>query len=192
MSIRSAAAPAPSVPTGPVPLAHGGRRTTARVASWAAVAAYLAQFGVGAAAFAAGVDTGDHSQGLGVASEALGGFAFLAAAVALAALAPRGVRLAAWIPAIVGLGASGATMIWVVWSRFEPPFELFLAEVALSALGLIAVGVLGAIRRSVWPWWVGVAVALIIPIMFLVPVNSLPLAAVWVAVALTARPATRS
>ncbi|MGR2753657.1 hypothetical protein [Agromyces arachidis] len=167
------------------------RRTRARSAAWTAVALYAAQFAVGAAGALSGTDVGDHAEGLGGASEGLGGGAFVAAAVALAALAPRGARLAAWLPAIIGLGTSGVTMAWVAATGVEPPVEVFLVEVSLTAIGLAVVGVLGALRRRVWPWWVGIAVALLIPVMFLVPVNSIPLALAWIAVALTARPDAR-
>ncbi|WP_353828933.1 hypothetical protein [Agromyces sp. SYSU T0242] len=168
------------------------RRALARSAAWIAVALYAAQFAVGAAAALGGFDIDDHAQGLGAASEGLGGLAFVAGAVALAVLAPRGARLAAWLPAVIGLGASGGTMAWVAATGIEPPVELFLAEVSLTAIGLVVVGVLGALRRRVWPWWVGIAVALLIPVMFLVPANSIPLALAWTAVALTARPVGRS
>ncbi|GAA2045935.1 hypothetical protein GCM10009819_36960 [Agromyces tropicus] len=177
---------------GPSPAAIARRRAVARWSAWTAVALYAAQFAVGAAAVVSGGDAADHATGLGGASEALGGLAFLAGAVVLGALAPRGARLAAWVPGIAGLAASGLTMAWVVGTRVEPPVEVFLAEVALMALGLLVAGVLGALRRRVWPWWVGTALALVVPVMFLVPVNSLPLALAWAAVALTARPDPRS
>lgn len=66
----------------------------------------------------------------------------------------------------------------------EPPAWLFLLGLVPSFFGLIAVGVLGT--RRVWPWWTGVALALFLPIMFLVPFNNIPMAAVWVLAALTA------
>ncbi|BDZ55694.1 hypothetical protein [Agromyces marinus] len=168
------------------------RRRIARAAAWTAVAFLVGQFGVGAAGVLSGADVADHASPLGRASEALSGLAFLAGAVALAALAPTGARLAAWIPGVAGLAASGATMLWVVATGVEPAVEVFLAEVALTAVGLVIIGVLGSMRRRVWPWWVGVAVALLIPIMFLVPLNSIPLGLIWAAVALTARPDARS
>ncbi|WP_430647703.1 hypothetical protein [Agromyces sp. GXS1127] len=186
------------VPTRPVDSGVAGapdparRRALARTAAWIAAALFIGQFGVGAAAALTGIDVGDHGNALGRASEALTGLAFLAGAVAIAALAPRGALLTAWIPGIAGLAASGATMVWVVATGAEPAIEVFLAEVALTALGLVAAGVLGALRRRVWPWWVGTGVALIIPIMFLVPLNAIPLALVWAAVALTAHPDPRS
>ncbi|WP_400995881.1 hypothetical protein [Agromyces sp. GXQ0307] len=168
------------------------RRGVARAAAWIAVAMCVVQFGIGAAGVLTGTDVGDHANALGRASEAMAGLAFFSGAVALAALAPRTSLLGAWIPGIAGLAASGATMLWVVTTGLEPAIEVFLAEVGLTAVGLVLVGALGARRRRVWPWWVGAGVALIVPIMFLVPLNALPIALVWSAVALTARPDARS
>ncbi|MGW9631594.1 hypothetical protein ACWGST_12900 [Agromyces sp. NPDC055520] len=117
------------------------RIRAARVAAWIAVALFVANFVVAMVALG---DTADHAGALGAASEGLVGAAFLAGAACLALMAPRRRSSLWWLPAIVGLAASGITMLWVAATGSEPAFVLFLAEVALIALGLIVVGVLGA------------------------------------------------
>ena len=82
---------------------------------------------------------------------------FLAGAAALAfAAAVRGWRPWLWWLAPVGMTIAGLTMIGV---PLMPTF-----------LGQVAAGVLGIPRR--WPWWTGVGVALLMPIMFLLPLNT--------------------
>ncbi|NLG23609.1 MAG: hypothetical protein GX555_19530 [Actinomycetales bacterium] len=158
--------------------------TPARSAAWAAAALLLAG---GTVALLADADTlADHTAGAGAVSEAVTGLAFLAGAVTLALLTPvNGWRRVLWALAPVGLTIGGLTMVLVPLLGAEPPGWLFLLGVVPSFVGLIAAGVLGTARR--WPWWTGLALALFLPIMFLLPFNSIPMAAVWAAVALTAR-----
>lgn len=131
---------------------------------------------------------GDHSTGLGRLSEGLAGLSFVAGGLAIAALAPSGAfARSIWILAVVGCAACGITMLAVFVSTVEPPTELVMIEVAVTAIALIGTAVVGGIRR-VWPWWVAAGVALLLPIMFLVPFNSVFMAAIWLAVATWARP----
>ena len=71
----------------------------------------------------------------------------------------------------------------------EPPTWLFIAGALPTFIGQVAVGVLGIPSR--WPWWTGVGVALLMPIMFLAPFNTAFMAIVWIAVALTIREQTQ-
>ena len=158
--------------------------TPARSAAWTAAAFLLAG---GTVALLADADTlADHTSGAGAVSEAVTGLAFLAGAVALTLLTPvSGWRRAVWALAPAGLTISGLTMVLVPLLGTEPPGWLFLLGVVPSFVGLIAAAALGSRRR--WPWWTGLGLALFLPIMFLLPFNSVPMAAVWAAVALTAR-----
>ena len=129
----------------------------------------------------------DHSAGLGRLSEGLAGFSFVAGAIGLAALTPRGTLVRVfWVIGVLGLLAVGLIMLAVVVTTVEAPEGIVLAVVGLAVLGLIAVAIIG-IKRGIWPWWVGVPVALLIPIMFLIPFNSVIMAAIWVLVAWRAR-----
>ena len=92
---------------------------------------------------------------------------------------------ALWLLAPAGLTVAGVTMIGVVVTGSEPAEWLFVASVLPTFIGLVAAGVIGA-RRGVWPWWTGAGVAVFLPVMFLVPFNSFVMAAIWLAVALTA------
>lgn len=66
-------------------------------------------------AVAAPGQMGDHSTGVGRLSEGLVGRSFVAGAVALAALLPRGPwNRTVWIAGIVGLLSSGLTMVAVM------------------------------------------------------------------------------
>lgn len=176
MSIAPAQAPAATA-----------RRSVTLFASLAAAALLLAG---GIIALIAPEQMDDHSTGLGRLSEALAGVAFLAGALALAPLTPRGtlVRIL-WLLGVIGLAGVGLTMLSVVVTTVEAPEAVVLPVVGLAALGLIAAGVIGIMRR-IWPWWVGVAVALLVPIMFLLPYNSFFMAAVWALVAWRARAET--
>lgn len=129
----------------------------------------------------------DHTRGAGAASEMTTGLAFLSGAVCLQWLTPvAGWRRLLWSLAPIGLAVGGVTMVAVPLSGAEPPGWLFLATVACILVGMTAAAVLGT--RRVWPWWTGVAVALFLPAMFLVPLaNGLVMMLVWVAVAATVR-----
>ena len=139
---------------------------------------------------------GDHSTGAGLASELTAGAAFLLAAICLVLLTPGAgsgqperVGRALWLLAPAGLAVAGLTMVGVVITGSEPAEWLFVVAVLPTFIGLVAAGVIGS-RRGVWPWWTGVGVAAFLPVMFLVPFNSFVMAAIWLAVALTAvRPA---
>jgi hypothetical protein len=156
------------------------RRSVTLFASLAAVALLLAG---GIIALIAPEQMDDHSAGLGRLSEALAGLALLAGAMALAPLTPRGIVVRIlWLLGVIGLAGVGLTMLSVVVTTVEAPEAVVLAVVGLAALGLIAAGIIGIMRR-IWPWWVGVAVALLVPIMFLLPYNSFFMAAVWALVA---------
>lgn len=160
------------------------RRSTARPAAITAAVCLLAGGTVALVADAAALS--DHTRGAGALSEALTGLAFLAGAVALTVLTPvHGWRRMLWALAPFGLAVGGLTMVGVPIMGGEPPTWLFLLGVVPTFVGLIAAGVLGS--RRVWPWWTGLALALFLPIMFLVPFNSIPMAAVWICVALAQR-----
>lgn len=156
-------------------------RTLPKAAAAFAVAALLGDLALGLAAPDA---MSDHSQGAGRVSEALVGLAFLLGSVALAALVPHRGRWgrALWWLAVAGLAAMGVTMLAVVVTGAEPPSALVTAETLATLVGMVATGVLGA-RRGVWPWPVGVGLALFLPLMFLAPLNALFMAAVWLGVA---------
>lgn len=159
-----------------------GRRTLSRIA--AAVAAGILLTGVVFALVSGTAVPTDNTRGAGALSELLMGLAFLAGAGALALFTPvRGWRLVLWILAPFGLAVGGLTMIGVPAVGQEPPTWLFLLGVVPSFFGLLAVGIIGT--RRVWPWWTGLALALFLPIMFLVPFNNIPMAVVWALVALT-------
>lgn len=172
-------------PTSPTAVEDG------RVPSLAAAAAAALLAAEGVVALLAGDDLGDHTTGLGLLSEALVGLAFLAAAVALAPLTPRGgVRRVLWALAPLGLSVAGATMLGVTVVGAEPVEWLFLAAVLPTFVGTVAAGVIGA-RAGRWPWWTGVALALFLPMMFTLPFNSWVMAVVLGAVAVAVRPRIR-
>lgn len=92
---------------------------------------------------------GDHATTAGRLSEAVVGVSFLAGAVALAALLPRPASARwFWLMGIAGLATSGLTMVAVFATALEPPFQLFLAEVAVTVPALVAIGVSGVRRRG--------------------------------------------
>ncbi|MFD1505602.1 hypothetical protein FE374_01620 [Georgenia yuyongxinii] len=171
------------------------RRRLAAVAALLAAAALLGDVAVSMVDPAA---LDDHSQGLGRVSEGLVGVAFLLGALALAALVPtrgragRGLwwqaagRRAWWWLAVLGLAASGLSMIGVVVTGTEPPSGLVTAEVLIALVGMVGSAVTG-VRAGTWPWPVGLGVALYLPIMFLVPLNAAFMALVWIGVAAAAR-----
>lgn len=160
------------------------RRPVTMAAALLAAALLLANAVVG---FIAPDQVADHSTGAGQLSEALAGLSFIAGAVAILPLMPRGtVTRIIWVIGIVSLLAFGLTMLSVVLTGVEPSSEIVLVVTALIALALIGVGVVGIMRR-IWPWWVGIALALLVPIMFFVPFNSVFMAVVWVLVAWRAR-----
>ena len=152
---------------------------------------------IGAALVAAGLllangvvgllgDVGDHTTGLGLLSEVTAGVSFLAGAAAMAWLRPvGGWRGLLWSLAPVGLAIAGTTMIGVPVIGTEPAEWLFVAAVLPTLVGMIAAGVLG--HGRVWPWWTAVGVALFLPVMFLVPFNSFPMALIWLGVGAVAR-----
>ncbi|UMG91994.1 hypothetical protein [Nocardioides sp. TF02-7] len=132
-----------------------------------------------------GGDDSDHFTGLGLLSELTAGAAFVAAAVALVALTPvTGWRGLLWWLAPAGLTVAGGTMLAVPVVGQEPAEWLFVLAVLPTFVGLVAAGVLGT--RRVWPGWVGAGVALLLPIMFLLPLNGFLMAVVWTSVAVTA------
>lgn len=152
--------------------AHHGARLAAALT--AAVLIAVAALGLSG-------DVSDHTHGLGAASEILAGVSFLTAAVTLILLRPvSGWRGALWWLAPIGLGISGCSMLMVPVVGAEPPDWLFVVGVVPCFVGLVAAGVLGI--RRIWPWWVGIGVALQLPIMFLAPLNALWMALLWIAV----------
>lgn len=165
------------------------RRRISRTAAWAAAALMLVVGIVGAIAPSEAL--ADHTHGAGAVSEVATGLAFVAGALALAMLRPAGGwRGALWALAPIGLTAAGATMVTVPMFGAEPPFWLFVLGASLALVGTVAAGILG-ISQRVWPWWTGVALALLLPILFGAPFNGFFLAGVWVCVALTARTSVR-
>jgi hypothetical protein len=152
----------------------------------AAAAAAAALLGVNGALGLLG-DVNDHTTGLGMLSEVSAGLAFLAGAIALAVLTPvTGWRGVLWWLAPVGLTIAGATMVGVPVFGSEPVEWLFVVAVLPTFVGLVAAGILGS--RRLWPWWTGAGLALFLPVMFTLPWNSFWMAAVWMAVAVTAAP----
>jgi hypothetical protein len=129
----------------------------------------------------------DHASGAGRLSELLSGVAFVAMAVAL--LPPtRAITRRRWLfaAAPVGLGLCGLVMVAVVVTGHEPHVAVFLVSVTLSLVGCVAAAVIGQ-RSGVWPWVTATGVAMVLPILFLVPFNSLVLAGVWAMVAVSTR-----
>lgn len=137
-----------------------------------------------------GGDLTDHTRGPGMATEILTGLSFLAGAAALASAARvHGWRAWLWWLAPLGMTIAGLTMVGVPLAGAEPPTWLFIAGALPTFIGQVAVGVLGIPNR--WPWWTGVGVALLMPIMFLAPFNTAFMTIVWIAVALTIREQTQ-
>lgn len=166
-----------------VPAPTTRRVAAARIAAAGAAVCLLA--GGTVALLADSAVLADHTRGAGALSELLTGVAFLAGACALVMLTPvRGWRRVLWSLAPFGLVVGGLTMVAVPVIGAEPPTWLFLLGIVPSFLGLIGAGILGT--KRVWPWWTGLGLALFLPIMFLVPFNSIFLAAVWGCVAVTA------
>ena len=150
----------------------GSRRT----AEGAAVAAALLLVANGVIGLLGDVD--DHTAGLGLLSEVTAGVAFLGGAVALALLCPvTGLRRVLWWLGPVGMTVTGATMIGVPVIGSEPAEWLFVVAVLPTLVGTVSAGVLGAGR--LWPWWTGAGLALLLPVMFLLPFNSFVMAAIW-------------
>lgn len=147
------------------------------ITAFAVVGVYLVEVVV--AATASG-DLADHAAGAGRIVEGLAGTAFLLGAVALLLLAPI-AALGWWAAGIAGLAASGVTMLWVVATAIEPPIWVFYAEVTLATVGLVLITA-SSIRRRVLPWWAAVGLSLLLPIMFLLPLNAVFMGLVWVCV----------
>jgi hypothetical protein len=167
--------------------ADAERLRPAPVVPVAALAATVLLLVDGLIMVTAGDALGNHDSGAGLWSEAVAGAAFVAFAAALLPLAPtRGLRRVLWLLAPAGLMVAGLTMLGVVLTGTEPAGWLFAIAVLPTLVGLVSAGVVGA-RTGVWPWWTGLGVALFLPIMFLVPFNSFVMAAVTMAVAVTAR-----
>jgi hypothetical protein len=158
------------------------RRTAATAAGLAAVLLL-----VGAAiALLAPENLADHSRGAGRLSELVTGLAFLAGAVTLVLLAPDGApRRPLWMLAPAGLAITGLSMLGVVVTGTEPPEWLFLLAVGTTLVGMVVAAVIGT-RAGTWTWPVAVAVALYLPVMFLLPWNSVVMALIWLALALAA------
>ncbi len=155
-------------------------RTLARTAALVAAVFLLANMVL---AIVAPGQMGDHATAAGRLSEGLVGLSFIAGAAALLPLLPQPATARwFWLLGIAGLAASGLTMLAVFATTLEPPFQLFLAEVAVTAPALVGIAVSG-VRRGNWPWWVGLGIALLLPIMFLLPLNSMIMAIVWIVAA---------
>jgi hypothetical protein len=172
--------------TTPGPIATPDReqrgREYARVAALTAALMLLVNGVVGLAG-----DVDDHTTGLGLISEITAGVAFLAGAVALGLLRPvGGWRGFLWWLAPTGLTIAGLTMVGVPVIGSEPAEWLFVVAVLPTFVGLVAAGILGTGR--VWPWWTGAGVALLLPVMFILPLNSFVMAAIWLAIGLPGRP----
>jgi hypothetical protein len=159
-------------------------RTSPPLTRSAGLLAALLLLAEAALGLAAPDQMGDHTTGMGRLSEALAGAAFVVGALALLPLVPAGRSRVLFGLAPIGLATSGLTMVSVVVVRSEPAEWLFLVAVAALLVGTISAGVIGA-RRGTWPLWTAVCVALFVPVMFLVPFNSVVLAAAFVAVALS-------
>jgi hypothetical protein len=129
----------------------------------------------------------DHSAGPGRLSELMSGLAFLAMAVALVPLAPEAGRRR-WLFSLapMGLALCGLAMVGVVLTGHEPPLAVFLVSVLTALVGCVTAAFIGH-RDGTWPWWTAAGVALVLPVLFLAPLNSLVLALVWVLVAVTTR-----
>jgi len=163
------------------PVATTSAVRSPRALAWAAAAV----LGVNGVIGLAG-DVDDHTTALGLASELTAGLAFVLGAVALALLTPvRGWRRVLWSLAPLGLTVAGLTMLGVSVIGSEPAEWLFVVAVLPTFVGLVAAGVLGSGRC--WPWWTGAGLAVFLPVMFALPLNSFVMALVWVAVATTAR-----
>lgn len=151
----------------------------------AATALVLAAEAVVSAAAPGG--TNDHSAGAGRLSEALAGAAFALAAFALAGYAVRLGPRRQWlgVPAIVGTGLAGVAMLTIAATGREWSEPVTTAIVLLALVGLVLHGVLGW-RSGVWPAWVAVLLAALLPVMFLVPspFNSAVMAMCWAGTAL--------
>ena len=159
------------------------RSTTPPVTRRAGLLAAALLLAEAALELAAPDQMGDHTTGAGRLSEALAGASFVAGAVALVPLIPRGRSRFLFGLAPAGLGLAGLTMVSVVAVRSEPAEWLFVLSMAALVVGTISAGIIGA-RSGTWPLWTAVAVALFVPVMFLVPLNSVVLAAILAAVAL--------
>jgi hypothetical protein len=167
-------------------------RNTPPLTRTAGLLAALLLLAEAALALAVPDQMGDHTTGLGRLSEALAGAAFIAGAAALLPLVPHGRSRILFGLAPVGLGTAGLTMVSVVMVRSEPVEWLFLLAVGALLIGTISAGIIG-VRRGLWPLWTGVAVALLVPVLFLAPLNSVFLAAIFAAVAIsTTAPGTAS
>lgn len=145
-----------------------------------------------AAAWPAGI--ADHATGAGRVSEALAGAAFLLAAATLVALVPRVGRPGRWfLPAVLGCAAVGIAQVDIAARGQEWPETLTTGIVLVAWAGLVAAGIVGA-RAGAWSWPAGVALAAVLPALFLLPspVNSVVLALLWVAVAGAVRRAARA
>lgn len=169
-------------------LARPNRRAAGRRARPFVLSAAALLLATGVVGFLGDVD--DHTQGLGAVSETLAGLSFLAGALALVLLRPvTGWRAMLWWLAPVGMTISGLSMLAVPVTGSEPPAWLFVAGVLPTAIGLVAAGVLGIGRR--WRWWTGVGLALLLPMMFLLPLNTLWMSLVWLSVAFSTAPRGR-
>jgi hypothetical protein len=171
--------------TSPQPLTR--RTGTAAIASVLAAAALAVE-----AMVAASFDVDDHARGAGRVSEALVALAFLAGAVALASFMPgqdRAGRLARalWLPGVAGTGGVGAITLAVTLTGHEWPEAVVTLVVLTAVVGVVAQAVIAAVSRS-WPWWTGVLLAALLPVMFVVPnpYNSFVMAACWAGAAVSA------
>ena len=156
------------------------RSRAARPLAVATAAAFAAE-AVVAAVWPANIS--DHSAGAGRASEALAGLAFLLAAATLLAWVPV---LGRWLaaPAVLGCAAMGVAQLDIAARGQEWPDMVVNAILLVAVTGLPLAGVAG-VRAGAWPWWIALLLALVVPVLFVVPSpgNSAVLALVWVVVA---------
>jgi hypothetical protein len=169
-----------AAPSHPASIAARSAHALPATAAKIAAAVFVVE---GVVSLLAGDGARDHSSGLGLVSEALAGLAFVACAVCLGPLAPSGLGgRTLWLLAPVGLTIAGLTMLGVTVVGSEPAAWLFAASVIPTFVGTVAAGVLGA-RRGLWSWWTGAGLAALLPVMFLLPLNTFVMALTMAAVA---------
>jgi hypothetical protein len=158
---------------------------TRSTASWAAAVAAVLLAATGAVGILAVGDIADHASGAGRLSEGLAAAAFAAAAVTFGSLRPRdGIARHVFSAAAVTTGLTGLAMAGVAVTGQEPPEPWVTFLVLATLASLVAAGVAGW-RARTWTWWVGAAIALFLPVMYVVPapVNVVVMALTWMAVA---------
>jgi hypothetical protein len=176
--------------TSSVPTDGRVRTRTSRLAVPAAVATTLVLAAEAGVSGGVSGGTSDHSVGAGRLSEALAGAAFVLAAFALAGYAVRMGPRRRWLglPAVAGTGLAGIAMLTIAATGREWSEPVTTGIVLLALVGLVLQGFLGW-RSGVWPAWVAVLLAALMPVMFLVPnpFNSAVMALCWAGTALATR-----